>query len=100
MEGIPSIYWMILIGIFTGFVCFVLYQLGMLFKDSREVVKRAEKTVKLANDLVEEVSEIVDTVKGTIYQINTAVLVPLKKITTVLGIVSGIAEGISSKRSK
>ncbi len=100
MEGIPSIYWMILIGIFTGFVCFVLYQLGMLFKDSREVVRRAEKTVKLANDLVEEVSEIVDTVKGTIYQINTTVLVPLKKITTVLGIVSGIAEGISSKKSK
>jgi len=91
---------MILIGILTGFVCFVLYQLGMLFKDSREVVRRAEKTVKLANDLVEEVSEIVGTVKGTIYQINSAVLVPLRKITTVMGIVSGIAEGIGSKKSK
>ena len=100
MEGIPSIYWMILIGIFTGFVCFVLYQLGMFFKDSRVVVRKAEETVGLANELVEEVSEIVGTVKGTIYQINSAVLVPLRKITTVLSVVSGIAEGISSKKGK
>lgn len=100
MEEVPSIYWMILIGIFTGFVCFVLYQLGMLFKDTRIVVRKAEETVKLANGLVEEVSEIVGTVKGTIYQINSAVLIPLRKVTTVLGILSGIADGISSKKSK
>lgn len=100
MEGIPSIYWMVLIGILTGFICFVLYQLAMLLSDSRSVVRNADETIKELNGIVKDVNEIVGTVKGTIYQVNDAVLVPLKRISTVLSVVSGISEGIVSKRGK
>lgn len=107
MEGIPSIYWMILIGVFVGFVCFVLYQLAMLLKDSRGVVSEgkkmiidAQETLKIVNGIVADVNEMVSTVKGTVYQVNSAVLVPLRKITTVMGIASGFLEGVKSKGRK
>ena len=107
MEGIPSIYWMVLIGTLTGFICFVLYQLAMLLSDSRSVVKNTNETVKEVNktiqevnEIVKEVNEIISTVKGTVYLVNDAVLVPVKKISTVLSVVSGISEGLASKRGK
>jgi len=100
MEGIPSIYWMILIGILTGFICFVLYQLAMLLSDSRSVVRDTDETVKELNKVVKDVNEIVGTVKGTVYQVNDAILIPLKRISTVLSVVSGISEGIASRKGK
>lgn len=105
MEGIPSIYWMILIGIFTGFVCFVLYQLAMLLKestkavgDSRKVIQDAQETVKVANEIVVEVKGMIGTVKYTISEISSTVLVPLKKIGLITGVVSSFVEGVSSQK--
>lgn len=96
---------MIIIGVFTGFVCFVLYQLAMLLRESkgavvdgRKLINEAEETIDTLNDILEDVTEIVTTVKGTVYQVNSAVLVPLRKITTVMGITSGFLEGFSSKK--
>lgn len=98
MDGIPSIYWMLIFSVFTGFVCFVLYQLGMLIKDSRSVIQKAEHSVVVLNGIIKDVNEIVGTVKGTILEVNSAVLVPVRKITNVLSVVSGIAEGFDSKK--
>lgn len=107
MDGIPSVYWMILIGIFTAFVCFVLYQLAMLLRESRGTVSEvkkiiidAQETLKVLNGIVSEVSEMVNTVKGTVYQVNDAVLVPIRKITTIMGVASGFIEGVTSKRKR
>lgn len=107
MEGIPSEYWMILIAVFTAFVCFVLYQLAMLIKDSRGVVTESKKmimdaqdTLKIVNSIVEDLNEMVSTVKGTVYQVNSAVLVPLRKISSIMGIASSFIEGVSSKSKK
>jgi prophage DNA circulation protein len=107
MDGIPSVYWMILISIFTGFICFVLYQLAMLFKESRNAVKEtkkilidAQETLKVLNGIVNDVNEVVSTVKGTVYQVNSVVLVPLRKISAIMGIASGFIEGVTSKKSK
>lgn len=107
MDGIPSVYWMILIGVFTAFVCFVLYQLAMLLKESRGTVSEVKKiiidaqdTLKVLNGIVSEVSEMVNTVKGTVYQVNDAVLVPLRKITSIMGVASGFIEGVTSKRKR
>jgi len=106
MDTIPSIYWMIIIGIFTAFICFVLYQLAMLLKESRNTVKEtkkiiidAQETLKIANEIVSDVDEMISTVKGTVYQVNDAILVPIRKISLIVGIASGFIEGISSKRS-
>lgn len=107
MEGIPSVYWMILIAVFTGFICFVLYQLAMLLKDSRgligegkKVIIDAQETFKVLNSIVSDANEIVSTVKGTVFQINSAVLVPLRKITSIMGVASGFIDGITSKSKK
>ncbi len=107
MEGIPSVYWMILIGVFTGFICFVLYQLAMLLKDSRgligeskKVIIDAQETFKVVNSIVSDANEIVSTVKGTVFQINSAVLVPVRKITSIMGVASGFIDGISAKGKK
>ena len=91
---------MILTGILTGFICFVLYQLAMLLSDSRSVVRDTDETVKELNKVVKDVNEIVGTVKGTVYQVNDAILIPLKRISTVLSVVSGISEGIASRKGK
>lgn len=106
MDSIPSLYWMIIIGVFTSFVCFVLYQLAMLLKESSNTIKETQKiivdaqeTLKVANGIISDVQGIVSTVKGTVYQVNSAVLVPIRKITSIMAIGSGILEGISSKRS-
>lgn len=99
MGEIPSMYWMILIGAVAGFFCFVLYQMGMLIRDSRDIVKNTEETVKVLNGIVKDADEIVAELKGTVFEINRVVLVPVRKISSVFGVVSGLAEGMGSKKS-
>lgn len=98
MEGIPSIYWMAIFGILTGFICFVLYELGMFIKDGRSVILKAVETVTIVNGLVKDVDEILESVKGTVSEVNKAVLVPLRKISSVLNVASSFTEGLSSKK--
>lgn len=107
MDGIPSLFWMIIIGLFTGFICFVLYHLAMLLKESRNAVNETKKividareTLKTVNSIVNDINEVVGTVKGTVYQVNNAVLIPLKKITSIVGIASGFIDGVTSKRAR
>lgn len=98
MEGIPSIYWMAVFGILTGFICFVLYEFGMLIKDSRGIVVKAGETVDELNVLVKDVKEIVGSVKGTVSEVNSAVLVPLRKVSSVLNVASSFTEGFASRK--
>lgn len=107
MDTIPSIYWMIIIGLLTAFVCFVLYQLAMLIKESKNAVGEtkkilvdAQETLKIVNSIVNDVNEVVNTVKGTVYQVNDAILVPVRKISSIVGVASGLIEGITSKKSR
>ncbi len=107
MDTIPSIYWMIIIGLLTAFVCFVLYQLAMLIKESKNAVGEtkkilvdAQETLKVVNSIVNDVNEVVNTVKGTVYQVNDAILVPVRKISSIVGVASGLIEGITSKKSR
>lgn len=105
METIPAVYWMIIIGLVTAFICFLLYQLAMLTResklavsDSRKVILEAEKTVDMANSILSDVTDIVSTVKGTVYEVNTAILSPIRKISSMVSVVSGFTEGLTSKR--
>lgn len=107
MESIPSLFWMIIIGLFTGFICFVLYHLAMLLRESRNAVSETKKividageTLKTVNSIVNDINEVIGTVKGTVYQVNNAVLIPLRKITSIMGIASGFIDGVTSKRAK
>lgn len=105
MGDIPSVYWMILIGIFTGFVCFVLYQIAMLLKesknavsDSRKIIQEAEKTVDMTNNILVEVQEMISKVKGTVYMVNDSIIGPVKRISSIVSAASGFVEGFASKR--
>ncbi len=107
MDTIPSIFWMIIIALLTGFICFVLYQLAMLLKESKNAVSEtkkivvdAQETLKTLNGIINDVEEMVGTIKGTVYQVNDAIIVPIRKITSIVGVASGFIEGITSKRSR
>ena len=90
-ETIPSIYWMIIIVIPVGFFTFILYQLGMVIKDSRGVVQNSTKileetniTLIKTNTILDDVQTIVSTTKGTVEEVNSAVIVPVRQISGIL----------------
>ena len=97
METIPAVYWMAIIAVLTGFICFVLYQLAMLIKESKNTVIEARKVIATVNPLLDDVTDIVSTVKGTVSEVNSLVLRPLKKISSILSVASGFIEGITKK---
>jgi len=105
METIPVVYWMIIITVLVGFISFVLYEFAMLIReskkaisDSRDIIKEAENTVEIANGLLTDTTEIVSTIKGTVYEVNSSIVGPIKKISSVLSAVSGFSEGLTSRR--
>lgn len=105
METIPPLYWMLIIAIGVGFLCFVLYEFAMLIKesknavsDSRKIIQEAEKTIDTANKIMTEATEIVSTVKGTVYEINSAIIRPVRKISSFVSVASAFTEGLTSKR--
>jgi len=100
-ETIPSIYWMIIIGIPVAFFTFILYQLGMIIKDSREVVKsssrilkEAEKSVTKANGILEDVESMVSVTKATVHEVNQTVITPVRGIAKALTAVSAFVSGL------
>jgi len=92
MEEIPAIFWMLIVGILVVFVCYVLYQLAMLLKESRDSIKGVNKAVEDINNIVSEVNGIIDTVKTPVLQITSA----LHGISAVASVISGIVEGFKS----
>lgn len=82
---------MIVFAFIAGFICFVLYQLGMLLRDSRGLVTETQETVSRANGVLSTVEETVD-------EINNAIIGPVKRIGTILNAIGGFAEGVTSKR--
>ncbi len=80
METIPSIYWMIVIAAIAILICFVLYQLGMLLKDSRRTLQNVEG--------------ITSTVKGTVEEVNETIIKPIRGIGTGISAVSGFVSGL------
>jgi len=104
LETIPSIYWMIIIAIPVGFFTFILYQLGMVIKDSRGVVQSSTKildetnlTLIKANTILDDVQTIVSTTKGTVEEVNTAVIVPVRQISGILSTLTAFLSGMKKK---
>ena len=105
METIPPLYWMIIIAVALGFICFVLYEFAMLIReskhavaDSRKIIQEAEKTVDMANNILTEATGIIGTVKDTVSEVNSAIIKPVRKISSLVSIASAFTEGLTSKR--
>ena len=92
MEEIPAIFWMLIVGILVVFVCYVLYQLAMLLKESRDSVKGVNKAVEDINSIVSEVNGVIDSVKTPVLQITGA----FRGVSAVASVISGIIEGFKS----
>lgn len=80
METIPPIYWMIVVTAIVGMICFVLYELGMLIKDSRRTLGNIEG--------------ITSTVKGTVDEVNDSIIKPIRGIGSGISAVSGFVSGL------
>jgi len=92
-DTIPSIYWMIIIGVPVIFFTFILYQLGMLIKDTREVIVEAKETLKKTNEIIEDTQEIVNTAKDTVEEVNETIITPVREIGGVLSSISAFIQG-------
>lgn len=96
---------MTIIAVGVGFICLVLYQLAMLIReskgavqDSRKIIKETEETLTKANALLDEATEIVNTVKGTITEVNNAIITPIRKISMITGVATSFIEGLSKRK--
>lgn len=98
MELIPPIYWMIVIAFVAGFICFVLYQLGMLFKETKDTVKESRGILEEAQETVKSANEILAVAKETVFEVNNAVIGPIKRISSILSISSSFLEGLTSRK--
>lgn len=97
MDTIPSVYWMIIIAVLVGFVCFVLYQLGDLIKESKNTVIEARKAISKLTPLLDDVTDIVSTAKDTVHEVNGLIIRPVRKISSILSVASGFVEGVTRK---
>lgn len=86
METIPPIYWMIVIAATVIMICFVLYELGMLLKDSRKTLQNVEG--------------ITSTVKGTVEEVNSAIIQPIRGIGSGISAVSGFVAGLKGDKQE
>lgn len=83
---------MIIIGIPVGFFTFILYQLGMFIKDSRDIVAEAKETLNKINKMLDDAQEIVSTAKATVNEVQQTIITPIRAIGNVLSRVSALVE--------
>ena len=93
-DTIPAIYWMIIIGLPVAFFTFILFELGMLIKDSRGIVVEAKETVSKTNVILTDAQEIVSQARATVNEVNEAIVTPIKSIGGVLASVAGFINGL------
>lgn len=97
MNNIPPEFWMVIVSVLTGFVCFVLYQFGSVIKESKNTIVEAKKAVMNVNNVISDVSDVVNSAKGTVQEINESIVRPIKQISSIISVASGIIEGFTKK---
>ncbi len=93
MAEIPPVYWMIMIGLVIIMICFVLFELGMFIRDSR-------KSLKHIDLIAADAQQIVSTVKGTVDEVNTAIIKPIRGIGAGVSAVSGFVSGLKGEKEE
>ncbi len=93
MQEIPSVFWMVIISVVTIFICFVLYHLAMLLKESKTTVMQLQKTVNEINGITSNLSGIVNSIITPMSQIVGVV----QRVSSAFSVASGIVDGFKSK---
>ncbi len=73
METIPPIYWMIVVGILTALLAFILYEIGMFVKESRLTLKNVE-------GITSDTKSVVSTVKNNSRRGKNTIIQPIRGI--------------------
>lgn len=76
---------MIVVGVLASLLAFILFELGMLLRDSRKTLKNVEG--------------ITSTVKGTVEEVNDAIIKPIRGIGSGISAVSGFVSGLKGESS-
>ncbi|HOZ44769.1 MAG TPA: hypothetical protein PK804_01645 [Candidatus Dojkabacteria bacterium] len=92
METIPPIYWMIVVGILTALLAFILYEIGMFVKESRLTLKNVE-------GITSDTKSVVSTVKTTVEEVNDTIIQPIKGIGTTISAVNGFVAGLKGEQT-
>jgi len=92
METIPPIYWMIVVGILTALLAFILYEIGMFVKESRLTLKNVE-------GITSDTKPVVSTVKTTVEEVNDTIIQPIKGIGTTISAVNGFVAGLKGEQT-
>jgi len=92
METIPPIYWMIVVGILTALLAFILYEIGMFVKESRLTLKNVE-------GITLDTKSVVSTVKTTVEEVNDTIIQPIKGIGTTISAVNGFVAGLKGEQT-
>ncbi len=85
---------MIIIGVPVAFFTFILFELGMLIKDSRGVVTETKETLKKTNKILEDAQEIVNTARATVEEVNQSIVTPVRAIGGVLANIFSFLQGL------
>ena len=95
MEEIPSVYWMIVFGFISSFICLVLLYLALLLKESKDTIKESKyilqgrkNTILKLGKMVEEVEGMVSVARGTVEEVSNSILKPIRVISGLMGSVS------------
>lgn len=98
---------MIIIGAVTVMICLVLYYLAMLLResknavsDSRVVINDLTRTMKQVDLIVNDVQTSIATIRGTVEEVNQAILSPLRKLAYGFSLVTGFLGNIKNKHNK
>lgn len=92
METIPPIYWMVVVGILTALLAFILYEIGMFVKESRLTLKNVE-------GITSDTKSVVSTVKTTVEEVNDTIIQPIKGIGTTISAVNGFVAGLKGEQT-
>ena len=75
---------MIVVGILTALLAFILYEIGMFVKESRLTLKNVE-------GITSDTKSVVSTVKTTVEEVNDTIIQPIKGIGTTISAVNGLS---------
>lgn len=83
---------MVVITVLTGLLSFILYEIGMFIKESRSTLKNVE-------NITSDAQSVVSTVKGTVEEVNDAIIKPIRGISSGLSVVNGFLSGLKGEES-
>ncbi len=83
---------MVVVGILTTLLAFILYEIGMFVKESRLTLKNVE-------GITSDTKSVVSTVKTTVEEVNDTIIQPIKGIGTTISAVNGFVSGLKGEQT-